>query len=188
MEDWVYRALAKWPNVPAVFGWMGLDRRGRWLIRGEIISRPQIIDTINRNYAADEQGRWFFQNGPQRGYVALEYTPLILRVDGDGQLQTHTGLVVERASAAFMDEHGALTLFTEHGPGVLDDQDLAWALERLQVNRRAVDEDALAGALALTSGSATTLRLHVGAAALEVTRVDATELPLQLGFVREPVG
>jgi hypothetical protein len=188
MEDWVYRALAKWPNVPAVFGWMGLDRRGRWLIRGEIISRPQIIDTINRNYAADEQGRWFFQNGPQRGYVALEYTPLILRVDGDGQLQTHTGLVVERASAAFMDEHGALTLFTEHGPGVLDDQDLAWALEQLQADGRAVDEDELAAALAVASGDVTTLQLHIDKQILDVTRVNAAALPAHLGFVREPVG
>ena len=44
MEDWVHRALARWPNVPALYGWLGLDRRGRWLIRGETISRPQIVD------------------------------------------------------------------------------------------------------------------------------------------------
>lgn len=188
MEDWVYRALAKWPNVPAVFGWMGLDRRGRWLIRGEIISRPQIIDTINRNYAADEQGRWFFQNGPQRGYVTLAYAPLILRISGDGQLQTHTGLVVERASAAFLDEHGALALSTEHGAGVLDDQDLNWALERLETNGRVVDEQELTEALSVTSGELTTLRLRLDGHDLGVTRVDAAELPLHLGFVREPVG
>jgi hypothetical protein len=186
MEDWVYRALAKWPNVPAVFGWMGLDRRGRWLIRGEIISRPQIIDTINRNYAADEQGRWFFQNGPQRGYVALAYTPLILRLNGKGQLQTHTELFVECASAAFLDEHGALTLMTEHGAGVLDDQDLAWALERLQTNGHAVDEQALAAALGLASGEVTALQLRIDGCVLPVRRLDAVELPGGLGFVREP--
>ena len=75
MEDWVLRALAKWPDVPALFGWLSLDRRGRWYVRGEPISRPQIIDTIGRNYAADEQGRWYFQNGPQRGYVSCETAP-----------------------------------------------------------------------------------------------------------------
>ncbi|MDB5974431.1 MAG: hypothetical protein JWR07_1191, partial [Nevskia sp.] len=48
MEDWVQRSLARWPNVPALFGWLALDRRGRWLIQGELISRPQIIETINR--------------------------------------------------------------------------------------------------------------------------------------------
>ena len=186
MEDWVYRALAKWPNVPAVFGWMGLDRRGRWTIRGEVISRPQIIDTINRNYAADEQGRWFFQNGPQRGYVKLEYAPLVLRIDGDGKLITHTELFVVQASAAFLDEHGALTLATEHGPGVLDDQDLNWALERLYVDGEVVEEEQLEAALNLASGESTALRLFVGERALSVVRVDAAELAGRLGFVCEP--
>ena len=85
MEDWVLRSLARWPDVPALFGWLGLDRRGRWLIRDEIISRPQIIDTIARNYAADEHGRWYFQNGPQRGYMQLEHAPLVLRPDVAGE-------------------------------------------------------------------------------------------------------
>jgi hypothetical protein len=186
MEDWVYRALAKWPNVPAVFGWMGLDRRGRWLIRGEIISRPQIIDTINRNYAADEQGRWFFQNGPQRGYVELEYAPFVLHVDGSGVLKTHTDLAIENPTAAFIDEEGALTLVTEHGAGVLRDQDLAWALERLTVEGQIADEEALAVALSLASGSATALQLGFGDRRLPVTRVDAAELGGGLGFVRAP--
>ena len=188
MEDWVYRALAKWPNVPAVYGWMGLDRRGRWLIRGEIISRPQIIDTINRNYAADEQGRWFFQNGPQRGYVALEYTPFVLHVDGRGVLRTHSDLVVENPAAAFIDEDGAVTLATEHGAGVLRDQDLAWVLERLEVDGQVADEDAVAAALALASGHATALSLRIGKRKLTVDRVDAAELAGRLGFVRTPTG
>lgn len=186
MEDWVYRALAKWPNVPDVYGWMGLDRRGRWLIRGEIISRPQIIDTINRNYEADARGRWFFQNGPQRGYVALAYAPLILRSDGAGGLLSHTGLPVTRPQAAFLDEEGAVTLLTEHGPGLLGDQDLDWALTRLRVNGEALDEPQLAAALALRSGEPTALRLHAGDRWLEVTRVDAADLPARLGFVRQP--
>jgi len=188
MEDWVYRALAKWPNVPAVFGWMGLDRRGRWLIRGEIISRPQIIDTINRNYAADEQGRWFFQNGPQRGYVELEYAPFVLHVDGTGVLRTHTDLAIEKPTAAFIDEDGALTLVTEHGAGVLRDQDLGWALERLTTEGAAADEEAVATALALASGSLSTLSLAFGARQLAVARLDAAELPGVVGFVRKPEG
>lgn len=186
MEDWVYRALAKWPNVPAVFGWMGLDRRGRWLIRGEIISRPQIIDTINRNYAADEQGRWFFQNGPQRGYVELEYAPFVLHVDDDDSLKTHNGLAVKDCTAASLDEDGALTLLTEHGAGVLRDQDLGWALERLMADGRLADEDDVAGALAVTSGNATALLLRIGSHDLKVERIDAVRLPQRLGFVQKP--
>lgn len=186
MEDWVYRALAKWPNVPAVFGWMGLDRRGRWLIRGEIISRPQIIDTINRNYAADEEGRWFFQNGPQRGYVELEYAPFVLHADGDGSLKTHTGLAIENCTAAFVDEDGMLALVTEHGPGVLRDQDLGWALERLMVDGRLADEDDVGAALAVSSGNATVLSLRIEQRDLAVERIDTAELAGRLGFVRKP--
>lgn len=185
MEDWVRRALAKWPNVPALYGWLRLDRRGRWLIRGEVITRPQIIDTINRNYEADARGCWFFQNGPQRGYVALDYAPLVLRGDG-AVLATHTGCAVERPSAAWLDEDGALLLSTEHGPGVLDDHCLDWALERLSSDGRSVDEDALAAALALPSGARTALRLRLGAAELPLLRLDAAAAPQHLGFVREP--
>ena len=68
MEDWVLRSLKRWPNVPALFGWLKLDRRGRWLIQGGIISRTQIIETINRNYAAEEQGAGI-SNGPTERYM-----------------------------------------------------------------------------------------------------------------------
>ena len=47
MEDRMLRAMARWPNVPALYGWLLLDRRGNWHVRGERITRPQIIDTIN---------------------------------------------------------------------------------------------------------------------------------------------
>jgi hypothetical protein len=186
MEDWVRRALAKWPNVPALYGWLSLDRRGRWRIRGESISRTQIIDTINRNYAADAQGRWYFQNGPQRGYVALAYAPLVLRADPSGDLRTHTGLAVNRVEAAYLDEEGALVLASEHGPGVLDDQDLDWALARFTGADRIFDENLLADALALPSGAATPLQLRFGTARVPVVRVDAAEMPQRLGFVRDP--
>jgi hypothetical protein len=187
MEDWVKRSLARWPNVPALFGWLKLDRRGRWLIRGEPISRPQIIDTINRNYAADAQGRWYFQNGPQRGYMELEYAPLVLRADAAGEtLTAHTEVRVGSVAAAYLDEEGALLLDTDLGPGVLDAADLAWALQRLEADAGEVAEERLAEALALPSGSVTPLYLRLGPARLPLLRLDAAEAPRQLGFVREP--
>jgi hypothetical protein len=187
MEDWVKRSLARWPNVPALFGWLKLDRRGRWLIRGEPISRPQIIDTINRNYAADAQGRWYFQNGPQRGYMELEYAPLVLRADAAGEtLTAHTEAQVGGVSAAYLDEEGALLLDTDLGPGVLDAADLAWALQRLEADAGEVAEERLAEALALPSGSVTPLYLRLGPARLPLLRLDAAEAPRQLGFVRKP--
>lgn len=185
MEDWVYRALAKWPNVPALYGWLRLDRRGRWRIKGEIISRPQIIDTINANYAADERGCWYFQNGPQRGYVALDDAPYVLRADGDALL-THTGLRITHPAGVYLDEEGALRMATEHGPGVLADDALPWALERLVSDRGKPDERALADALAQPDGRATSLRLHYAGVAHAVHRLDRDTAPATLGFVREP--
>lgn len=187
MEDWVHRALARWPNVPALFDWLGLDRRGRWLIRGEVIRRSQIVDTIKRNYAADPQGRWYFQNGPQRGYVALDYAPLILRAgDADGPLLTHTDLPVTWPDAAWLDQEGSLLLSTEHGPGLLLDADLPWALQRLRVERQPVSEEQLADAMALPSGTPTALQLRLGDLQLPLTRLDADEMPARFGFVRQP--
>ena len=59
MDDIVLRGMAKWPDVPAVFGWLSLNRRGQWLIKGERISNPGVTAFIGRNYEHDEQGRWF---------------------------------------------------------------------------------------------------------------------------------
>jgi len=187
MEDWVHRAMARWPNVPALFGWLALDRRGRWSIRGEVITRQQIIDTINRNYAPDEQGRWYFQNGPQRGYMQLGHTPLVLWTrEGGDYLQTHTGLRVRQPSAAWLDEEGSLLLQTEHGPALLSDTELDWALARLQVQGAPMDEAQLAAALALPAGRDTGLVLQWGAARLELQRIDSSQVERQLGFVRDP--
>ena len=54
MDDRMMRALARWPDVPALYGWLSLDRRGRWCIQGELITRPQIIDTIGPRLVADQ--------------------------------------------------------------------------------------------------------------------------------------
>jgi hypothetical protein len=183
MDEWVRNALKRWPNVPALFGWLSLDRRGRWLVRGETISHPRIVEVINRNYAADEFGRWYFQNGPQRGYMQLESTPLILFVSDDDQhLITHTGLAVEQLREAHMDEAGSLVLVTEHGPGELRGTDLQWALDRLSID----DEASLAAALELPSQSDTGITLDTGASRLPLQRLDFAQAPSVLGFDREP--
>lgn len=110
MDDIVKAAMAKWPNVPNCYGWLGLDARGNWYMRddnaqaagdfcaaspepgrqlaskGSLLKHDKLIDFIQRNYAADDsstsqaKGQWFFQNGPQRVYVELEATPFVWRV------------------------------------------------------------------------------------------------------------
>ncbi len=80
MDEIVLRGMAKWPNVPAVYGWLSLDRRGQWLIKGERISNALVTEFIGRNFTRDERGCWYFQNGPQRVFVDLDYTPRVYRV------------------------------------------------------------------------------------------------------------
>lgn len=188
MEDWVLRALARWPNVPALFGWLSLDRRGRWRIKGEPISRPQILETIGANYAADDYGRWYFQNGPQRGYVQLEYTPWILFGDAAGLLHTHTGAAVQTVSSLWLDDEGSLLMHTEHGLGLLADSELDWAWARLHTDGHDATEEALSAALAQPAGTSTALRFHCAAtsAALRVQRCTATKLEAQFGYVADP--
>jgi hypothetical protein len=171
--------------VPALFGWLGLDRRGRWLIKDEIISHPRIVNVINRNYAADEHGRWYFQNGPQRGYIRLESAPLMLRVEAD-RLITHTGREARQPTAAYLDEDGAVMLATEHGPAEVAASDLEWILHRLQVDGRELHEDELVSALVEPSGTHTRLTLRLAAETLPVIRLDADAAPDQLRFVRDP--
>ena len=72
VDDAVKRALERWPGVPAVYGWLVLDRRGEWRLRNpasgafERIGNAALRAFIARNYARDAQGAWYFQNGPQR--------------------------------------------------------------------------------------------------------------------------
>jgi hypothetical protein len=122
MDEIVARSLARWPNVPAVYGWLGLDRRGNWLIKGERIGNAALREFIARNYEADERGRWFFQNGPQRVYVKLAYTPFVMHYEGE-RLFDHCGQPVE-ALETWLDDEGCVLIRGGRGVGVLDDRDL----------------------------------------------------------------
>jgi hypothetical protein len=127
MDESVRAALARWPNVPSVYGWLSLDRRGTWLIKGERIGNPAVQEFIGRNYECDERGRWFFQNGPQRVFVTLAYLPYVLRTADNAarRLETHTGRAVEQVSSAWLDDRGGLVLRWSGGVGAIDDRDLA---------------------------------------------------------------
>jgi hypothetical protein len=123
VDEIVARSLAKWPNVPAVYGWLSLDRRGNWLIKGERIGNAALREFIARNYEADEQGRWYFQNGPQRVYVSLAYTPLVVHYEGD-RLIDHCGRAFS-PSATFQDDEGSVLFAGGRSVALLDDRDLA---------------------------------------------------------------
>ena len=86
MDEIVARSMAKWPDVPDVYGWLSLDRRGNWRIKEEKIGNAALRDFISRNYQPDARGCWYFQNGPQRVFVSLAYTPLVLQFEGEALL------------------------------------------------------------------------------------------------------
>jgi Protein of unknown function (DUF2946) len=122
MDSAVARAMAKWPNVPAVYGWLSLDRRGNWRIKDERITNAALREFIGRNYEADEAGRWYFQNGPQRVYVTLAYTPLVVHYAGD-ELIDHCGRPFA-ARIAYLDDEGSVLMAGERAIALLDDRDL----------------------------------------------------------------
>jgi hypothetical protein len=130
MDEIVVRSLAKWPNVPAVYGWLDLDRRGNWLIKGERIGNVALREFIARNYAADDQGRWVFQNGPQRVYVRLAYTPLVVHYEGDA-LVDHRGKRFT-ATGEFQDDEGSVLIAGEGSIALLDDRDLERYADRAE--------------------------------------------------------
>lgn len=183
MDDIVKAAIQKWPNVPNCFDWLGLDARGDWYLRdtatqaagpfprskGSRITHEKLRDFIRRNYEHDAQGAWFFQNGPQRVYVALELAPLVIgvrRQAGEGAedsagaagflLETHIGQAVQAVRGSWLDEQGHLYLDTEHGLGVV----------------RSLDMDAAADA--------------IEACGWTPEEVSAAELPGRFGFVLRP--
>lgn len=173
MDDIVKQAMAKWPNVPACYGWLGLDARGNWYMRderaqlcggfasgqagakGAELKHDKLRAFIERNYACDERGCWYFQNGPQRVFVELEQTPWIWRLQPDGKIRSHSGMEAQ-ANAVLVDEQGHLYLHTESGLGMVHAQDMWDASERIEKEN------------------------------WTLVPVQQSELPMQYGFVRSP--
>jgi hypothetical protein len=171
MDDIVRQAMAKWPNVPDCYGWLGLDTRGGWhmrddrtqaagpfpLSRGALLRHDKLVEFIHRNYEHDDAGRWYFQNGPQRVFVELEAAPLVWRLSPDGTVASHTGKAAT-VGACVLDEAGRLYLDTDIGFGLVHSLDMALAADAVEAGRWTPQEMACA------------------------------ELPGRFGFVRSPAG
>ncbi|HWK84056.1 MAG TPA: DUF2946 family protein [Caldimonas sp.] len=149
MDPIVEAALKKWPNVPHCYAWLALDARGEWYMRddriqaagpfprikGSRIDHEKLREFIGRNYASDEAGAWFFQNGPQRVYVELEAAPWVWRLSRDGGgapvLASHTGRPAA-AQEAIVDESGRLFVATDIGLGIVHTLDMETAAEAVE--------------------------------------------------------
>jgi len=103
-------------------------------VKGSRIVHDKLIGFIDRNYASDDQGAWFFQNGPQRVYVQLEVAPWIWRLQPDGRVLSHTGREVQVA-AAVLDEQDRLFLETDLGLGLVHTQDMGPAADALEAGQ-----------------------------------------------------
>ena len=153
MDAIVTQALAKWPNVPHCYGWLALDARGNWRMRneyaqqhnlpGDKIVHPALLGFINRNYGYDEQGRWYFQNGPQRVYVDLEVAPYIAHTDPMHGFVLQTEQPLQNIAAAYLSDQGKLFLQGDDKIALLDDRDMAQCLSQLYLHDVAITDEQL---------------------------------------------
>ena len=193
MDDSVKQALAKWPNVPHCYGWLTLDARGAFRMRddaaqaaqspGDIIRHSALLGFIYRNYACDERGAWYFQNGPQRVYVELQAAPFIARTDPAQEFVAHDGSALGDVTHAYLTNDGRLLLQTSDRLAMLDDRDLAQCLLQLRIDGQPVDDSRLLSWLDTPSAR---LQLHLHNTTLELAWVDAETLEQRFGFVARP--
>ncbi len=152
MDPIVEAALRKWPQVPHCFGWLALDARGDWYLRdaaaqaagpfpqvkGSRVEHEGLLGFIQRNYAADAFGAWYFQNGPQRVYVDLEVAPWVFRLDagpGNGIARWRIGTRDGREASyggSWLDEQDRLFLQCDIGYGLVHSLDTGLASQAVE--------------------------------------------------------
>jgi len=193
MDDIVKQAMAKWPNVPHCYGWLALDARGNWRMRDEAAQRANapgdklanaaLVGFINRNYAHDDKGRWYFQNGPQRVYVNLEATPFIARTDPGQGFVLQTGQALATVEAAYMTDAGAVILQAGEIVAQLDDRDVAQVLGRMEFDGRPASVEAI---MAWLEDDSDELALALPDGRIRVERLSADALQRRFGYVQAP--
>lgn len=184
------QSLAHWSRVPAAFGWLSLTPRGQWLIKGKPVTNGRLTAFINRQYRADEKGRWYFQNGAQRVFVTLQGLPLcfdleVSAVHGQVALVAHTGRRVSRISAAYLTDSGELALQTDLGPGLLDDRAFVRVDELLRPCAGGDDLEQALLDLSQGRGAGVELALPVGHG-VRLRAVSRESLARHLGYVSDP--
>lgn len=195
MDEIVKQAMAKWPKVPHCYGWLALDARGNWRmrderaqalnLRGDRIAHAALIGFINRNYLHDDQGRWYFQNGPQRVYVNLEATPYIAHTDPAQGWVLHTGEPLTTIDAAWMTESGQLILKAGEKIALVDDRDMAQCASQLRRNHATIDDEQLLRWLENAADTNQLGLLHHGKS-VPVLKISASELENNFGYVISP--
>ena len=196
MDEIVKAALQKWPNVPHCYAWLALDARGAWRMRderaqalnlpGDKIHNATLIGFINRNYQHDEQGRWYFQNGPHRVYVDLEATPYIAHTTPEHGFVLHTGVAMTDIENVFLSDDGKLFLSAGEILAQLDDRDLAACLGKIQIDGKPASDQKLMAWLE-NAEAASNLQFSLSPTkTIAVQRGELAQLMKQFGFVATP--
>ncbi|MDY7546667.1 DUF2946 family protein [Glaciimonas sp. CA11.2] len=195
MDDIVKKAMQKWPDVPACFGWLALDARGAWRMRDEETQRHdlpgnKIMHTalcafINRNYSIDALGRGYFQNGPQCVYVDLALTPYIAHTDPALGIVLQTGEVLTEIDQVLLTEQGQPLFVAGNKVSALDDRDIADWMTGLRMNGLAVADERLLEWIASSADQAT-LIWQIAEKTFNVERTSTAELPGKFKFEQRP--
>jgi len=196
MDDVVRQAMQKWPNVPYCYGWLALDARGNWRMRddraqalglpGDKIAHTALLGFINRNYACDEQQRWYFQNGPQRVYVDIELTPYIARTDPADGFLLHTGVSLPTLSAVYLTDNGRLLLVADTMAAAVDDRDMASCLAALRIDGSTAGDEQLLAWMADPVAAGTTLTLRHAGQDFPVQHLRDDDIARHFQFVAQP--
>lgn len=215
MDDIVKAAIAKWPNVPHCYGWLSLDARGTWRmhderaqalgLKGDPIRNTSLQDFINRNYACDDNGFWYFQNGPQRAYVDLEVTPYIAHFIPESSWILHTKIELPPINHVYLNAAGQLFFTNDSLIAMVDDRDLHYALGFLFMKKNQEDnarqnlsEDDLLAWLENTSSSSAsssqsdnpstpfTLSMSLQGKIINVQRAEVSSLMAQKNYCVKP--
>ena len=187
------QSTIKWPNVPDVYNWLTLDERGDWRIKEEKISHKGLIDVINAHYQADDKGRWFFQNGPQRVFVTLTYTPYVLSVtshDSITYFKTQTNVIVKSIDRLWIDNKDRLLVSWKNGIGLVSDRDLPLLADKLTYEAEPFDRmDSTELDLIkqrTPSRSKTSLTLTMNQKTYDILFINAIEVSQLFGFDSNP--
>jgi hypothetical protein len=140
---------------------------------------------LDRQYGHDEDGNYFVQNGPQRVFVELAYTPWVLHLMAEGQLETHVGEAVDEVRSALIDDEGNLLLEIADGIALLSDRDLPRLRHCLHLPSGAPADDASVLAVIERQGQ-TRLTFAWAGSFVPVLRVQRCEVPARYAFVASP--
>ncbi len=132
-----------WPRNPQIFGWLSLDPRGQWRIKGKKINNVKLIKFISKNYRKDNHGRYYFQNGVQQVFVSFFQTPYVINVFEVNplNLQTHNGIIIDNIKKVWFGKDLKIFIETASILASVDDRDTLFIYENIiDINGNRISE------------------------------------------------